>query len=59
MCVGQRKTCWRVQTFQISEMAAIDEVVNGGMSFVNTVMRQLLHDLEDDYNSDLWYCDDR
>ena len=44
---------------EIVKMAAVDELINRGLSLVNTFQRKLLDDPEGDFSSDLLYSDDR
>ena len=42
-CVCKRETYLRVQAFETGKMTSIDEFINGGLFFVNTVHRKLPH----------------
>ena len=46
MRVRERETYLRVQAFEMGKMTSIDELINGGLSFVNTVHRKLPHSPE-------------
>ena len=59
MRVRNCETYWRMQTFEIGKMAAIDGFIHRGLFLVETVQRKLLDDPEGDLSSDLSYSDDR
>ena len=59
MRVRMLETYWRVEIFEISKMAAIDEFIDCGLSLVNTVQRKVLIDPERNFSSDRSSSDDR
>ena len=57
--VRKCETCWRVQTFKIDKMAAIDISINGSVSLVNTSRESRSMVPREHFSSDLWCSDNR